>query len=107
MKENYEILLKDKVWIFYPKSRDGLDDAVAEVEYHIANGDDKSDFRIVYSQYDAEGKLTQRYDVVDVEWGEVDEDRFDESMDGDFDSAMASAGFGTDEDYGYYGGEDY
>ena len=30
-------------------------------------------------------------------------DDFDESMDGDFDSAMASAGYGTDEDYGYYG----
>jgi hypothetical protein len=31
-----------------------------------------------------------------------------EDMDGDFDSGMASAGFGTDEDYGYYGGdEDY
>ena len=28
-----------------------------------------------------------------------------ESMDGDHDSAMASAGFGTDEDYGYYGDE--
>ena len=28
---------------------------------------------------------------------------FDDSMDGDFDSAMASAGHGTDEDYGYYG----
>lgn len=28
-----------------------------------------------------------------------------EDMDGDFDSAMASAGFGTDEDYGVY--EDY
>jgi len=28
---------------------------------------------------------------------------YDESMDGDFDTAMASAGFGTDEDYGYYG----
>jgi hypothetical protein len=27
----------------------------------------------------------------------------DESMDGDFDSGMASAGFGTDEDYGYSG----
>ena len=26
-----------------------------------------------------------------------------EDMDGDFDSAMASAGHGTDEDYGYYG----
>jgi hypothetical protein len=30
---------------------------------------------------------------------------YDESMDGDFDSAMASAGYGTDEDYGYYGEE--
>ena len=29
--------------------------------------------------------------------------QYDESMDGDFDSAMASAGYGTDEDYGYYG----
>jgi hypothetical protein len=27
-----------------------------------------------------------------------------ESMDGDFDTAMASAGFGTDEDYGCFGG---
>jgi hypothetical protein len=27
----------------------------------------------------------------------------DESMDGDHDSAMASAGHGTDEDYGYFG----
>lgn len=30
-----------------------------------------------------------------------------DSMDGDFDSAMTSAGFGTDEDYGYYGGDEY
>lgn len=30
----------------------------------------------------------------------------DESMDGDFDSGMASAGFGTDEDFGYYGGNE-
>jgi len=27
--------------------------------------------------------------------------QFDDSMDGDFDSAMTSVGFGTDEDYGY------
>lgn len=33
------------------------------------------------------------------------DDDYDDSMDGDFDSAMASAGFGTDEDYGYYGEE--
>jgi len=30
---------------------------------------------------------------------------YGDDMDGDFDSAMASAGFGTDEDYGYYGEE--
>lgn len=34
---------------------------------------------------------------------EAEFDDYDESMDGDFDSAMASAGMGTDEDYGYYG----
>ena len=107
MKENYEILLNDNLWIFYPKCRDGLEDAMEEVYARIADGMDKDDFRIVYSQYDAEGKLTQRYDVVDVDWGEVDEDRVDESMDGDFDSGMASAGFGTDEDYGCFGDETY
>jgi hypothetical protein len=30
-------------------------------------------------------------------------DEFDDSMDGDWDSGMASAGWGTDEDYGYFG----
>ena len=39
-----------------------------------------------------------------VEEGDCDEDEcersdFDESMDGDFESGMASAGWGTDEDY--------
>lgn len=105
MKEYYEILLNDNVWIFYPKCRDGLEDAMEEVDTRIADGDDKDMYRIVYSRYDAEG-LTQRYDVVDVDWGNVDEDRFDESMDGDFDSAMASAGLGTDEDYGCFGGDE-
>jgi len=31
-----------------------------------------------------------------------DDNDLDESMDGDFDSGMASAGFGMDEDYGCY-----
>jgi hypothetical protein len=35
-----------------------------------------------------------------------DDNDFNESMDGDHDSAMTSAGFGTDEDYGYYGEND-
>jgi len=36
---------------------------------------------------------------------DYDQDLYDDSMDGDFDSAMTSAGLGTDEDYGYYGDE--
>jgi len=42
--------------------------------------------------------------------GELDwENDYDDSMDGDHDSAMTSAGWGTDEDYGYYddGREDF
>lgn len=45
------------------------------------------------------------YDSVEYAWPSGDEDWADPGdMDGDFDSGMASAGFGTDEDYGY-GGE--
>ncbi len=38
-----------------------------------------------------------------------DDGDYDDSMDGDHDSAMTSAGWGTDEDYGYYddGREDF
>ena len=39
--------------------------------------------------------------IGDYEDGNYDCDPGD--MDGDFDSGMASAGFGMDEDYGYYG----
>ena len=34
-------------------------------------------------------------------------DQHNESMDGDFDSAMASAGYGTDEDYGCFGADEW
>jgi hypothetical protein len=41
----------------------------------------------------------------DDNWDTDDyEDDVDESMDGDWDTGMASAGFGTDEDYGFFGG---
>ena len=51
------------------------------------------------------------YDYSDDFYGD-DEDfedndyDYDDSMDGDHDSAMESAGWGTDENYGYYG-EDF
>ena len=52
-------------------------------------------------RYDEEGYLLDGYEQ------DYDDDYdYDDSMDGDFDSAMESAGFGTDEDYGYYGGMD-
>jgi len=47
----------------------------------------------------------ESHDSDDINYDDHD-DFFDESMDGDHDSAMESAGWGTDEDYGYYG-EDY
>lgn len=46
------------------------------------NYDDYNDFHEIESCYDEE---------------------WNDDMDGDFDSAMTSAGFGTDEDYGYFG----
>ena len=44
-------------------------------------------------------------EAVEQNINELENADYDESMDGDFDSAIASAGFGTDEDYGYYGEE--
>ena len=53
------------------------------------------------------GAIAERYNInrADVELiaDEMMEQEYNDSMDGDHDSAMASAGFGTDEDYGYYG----
>ena len=61
--------------------------------------------------------LTEGYDCVTVSnqlnvplvWVEdvhdslFESDDYNDSMDGDWDSGMASAGYGTDEDYGYFG----
>lgn len=47
-----------------------------------------------------------RDDLDELRGREVEYDDYDESMDGDHDSAMTSCGWGTDEDYGYYGDYD-
>lgn len=54
---------------------------------------------------DARDFYGEDYDDLEC-YGAEDEDNYDESMDGDHESALASAGFGTDEDYGYYGEPD-
>lgn len=55
----------------------------------------------LYPWIDDEG---QEWDVEDGDWD--DDEDWDDEMDGDWDSGMESAGWGTDEDYGYYG-EDF
>lgn len=50
--------------------------------------------------------MTYHDDTADDDYGR--DDYYDDSMDGDHDSAMRDAGFGTDEDYGLFdSGEDY
>lgn len=43
------------------------------------------------------------YDHPEEGCDEQYEPEFNDDLDGDFDSGMASAGFGTDEDYGCFG----
>jgi len=66
------------------------------------------DYKSELEKWMSERYLTT-FDVTDL-IEEIRKDRktsdlsdVDDSMDGDFDSAMASAGHGTDEDYGYFG----
>jgi hypothetical protein len=54
---------------------------------------------------DAAHEIATQFDDENEE-DDVWEDDCDDSMDGDWDSGMRDAGWGTDEDYGYYG-EDY
>ena len=79
----------------HPDSCYDPDNSYEDDMYDIdSNYDDHDDFYRDDSDPDGDGDYDPDYDI----W---DED--DESMDGDHDSAMTSAGWGTDEDYGYYG----
>jgi len=65
------------------------------------NYDDYNDFygeTVDYSDYN-DDRDYDNDNSGEVDW--YDED--DDSMDGDHESALSSAGWGTDEDYGYYG----
>jgi hypothetical protein len=52
---------------------------------------------------DADHEIASQFDKDDEELEDDWDDFYDDSMDGDHDSAMESCGWGTDEDYGYYG----
>ena len=70
----------------------------------IAIQEDLNAARLSFAEIAAKHEVP--LDWVDSVANEMAE-HYDESMDGDFDSAMASAGYGTDEDYGCYGADDY
>jgi hypothetical protein len=56
-----------------------------------------------YNEFTIATMLNVPVELVDNFVASFMDAEYNESMDGDFDSAMASAGYGTDEDYGSYG----
>jgi hypothetical protein len=56
-----------------------------------------------YSEFTIATMLNIPVELVDGFFANFSDIDYNDSMDGDFDSAMASAGHGTDEDYGSYG----
>jgi len=79
-----------------------FDDFDCGMEINEIAGTDREEYDAFLEAVDD----TPDLDEEDVEWG-VDDGTFDDSMDGDHDSAMASAGWGTDEDYGHFGPDDW
>ena len=76
----------------------------------MSHPDPLFDFDNSYEDDMATNHSDYHYDYHDDFYGSEDEttdeswnDDYDDSMDGDHDSAMTSCGWGTDEDYGYYG----
>ena len=56
-----------------------------------------------YNEFTIATMLNVPVELVDGFFANFSDIDYNDSMDGDFDSAMASAGMGTDEDYGSYG----
>lgn len=76
-----------------------MSELMLDIEYRLQNDQTPEEISI------ATGMTIAFVEEVMEYLKETSDDYYDESMDGDFDSAMASAGYGTDEDYGYYAEE--
>jgi hypothetical protein len=86
----------------FDKCREGLRQAYENAEQALEDkGHELWQLEIQCVGYDESGKIISCELVEEFDY--IEDDDMDESMDGDFDSAMTSAGFGTDEDYGYFG----
>lgn len=77
-------------------------DIVSKVQDYISAGD------YTFAEIAEMFRLTVS-DVEDIFEEMMDQmaEAYGEDMDGDFDSAMASAGYGMDEDYGYFGADEF
>lgn len=102
MIKKYEVMRDGSLEQSFEKSREGMNDAIGLVEQLMVDWSDNFDLlEIVCSEYNSRGEIVSCEQVQAFEDDSVEND-IDESMDGDFDSAMTSAGFGTDEDYGAF-----
>lgn len=109
MKKRYELIQNGICLDWFEKNNTGLEQAYQQAEQvlvdHEGSFDELWQLEIQFITYDACGKIVTCELVHEFDLPDHGDD-MDESMDGDFDSAMTSAGFGTDEDYGYYGGDE-
>jgi hypothetical protein len=81
-----------------------------------AEGDDREEVRDCHcykcgALLNSEGICPACNQEEEDAWGSDDDesylDDYDDSMDGDFDSGMRDAGYGTDEDYNFFGEGDW
>jgi hypothetical protein len=103
MIKKYEVMKDGSLEQSFEKSREGMNDAIGLVE-QLANewSGDFDLLEIVCTEYNARGEVVTCEQVQEFNEDSLEND-MNESMDGDFDSAMTSAGLGTDEDYGCLG----
>ena len=105
MKKRYELIENGTCYPHnsFEKCREGLGQAYENAEQALEDkGHELWQLEIVSVTYDSSGKITSCEVVEEFDLPEGYRE-MDESMDGDFDSAMTSAGLGTDEDYGCFG----
>lgn len=77
-----------------------IDIAISEM---IADGATRKQVRDAYPML-RDDEIDSYFDNEhDGDYEAIARDEYDDSMDGDAQSALASAGFGTDEDYGFFG----
>jgi len=86
---------------------DSIADALAQYDEMMSSFVDPAEaITVIMSWHDEAGDDTEKLDAIHsalMAHAGHDDGEPDDSMDGDFDSAMASAGHGSDEDYGYNG----